>query len=249
MSQTGKTCAGERIRSYVCSSVKSTGGTFRPVSAAVGLLLLLSAGAALAQSEAPRSARPAMVRQVQRAEVVYRIDNPVQLEETIVRVEIRSPEDMDRWWRFLRVTESESPGNVNIQEALQALEELGGATVLHGGVCLLSDKEESYIHSSKTLPAQTTKVSDGKAVAAVEYRELGRRLGGRFDGVDGQGRICFSYNIELNYIVDKEDKADPAFATFNAEGRAKVKDGATLVIPNFDGSSGLLIFLTPRIVK
>ena len=252
MSETRKTCRGERISDNGRSAVKSA-RLPAVLGIACAVLLVLTGFGASAQTR-PRGAvttrTPAAMRQVQRAETMYRIETPVRLEETTIKVELSSPEALNGWWQFLRETESEPPGDMIVPKALQALKELGETAVLHSGVCLLSDTEQASVHSSKRLPAQTTRMTgSGKPIAAVQYRDLGRRLSAHLEGIDTQFRICFSYDIELNYIVSEPDSASPAFASFNVEGRARVKNGAALVIPNLDGSSGLLIFLTPRVAK
>lgn len=256
MSETRKTCGMGRIGNHGLSVAKSAVAS-RPVLAALGVvcgaLFLLAAVAASAQ-ERPRPAVTATtyaLRQMQKAETIYRIEAPVRLQETTVKVELGSPEALEGWWRFLLETESGSSGeSATFPKALQALRELGETKVLHSGVCLLSHNEQASVYSSSRVPAETSRVgSGGRTVTAVEYRDLGRRLSAHLEGIDAQGRVCFSYNIELNYIVAKPDTANPAFSSFNAEGRARVRVGETLVIPNFDGSSGLLVFLTPRLVR
>lgn len=253
MRETRKSCGGEQISDCGCSAVKSAGAVFRLLAwpgIMSALLLVLTAVAASAQQRAPVARKAPALRQISRTETIYRIDVPVRLEETTIKVELSSPAALDGWWKFLRETESESPGGTIVPKALVAMRELGETAVLHSGVCLLSDREQGSIYSSKRLPAQIRNASSrGETVAAVEYRDLGRRLSANLEGIDTQGRVCFSYNIDLNYIVGEPDTASPGFASFTAEGRARVKIGEALVIPNFDGSNGLLVFLTPRLVR
>jgi len=258
MSQTRENCGGERISGNTCSLVGAAGGTSRLVLATLGVVCMAlvalatrtapAAGVA-AGAPASRGMSAAVLRQLRTGEGIYRIDNPVRLEETTVKVKLRSPDDMDWPWRFLGEIGGERPIEAVAPGVLEALKELGETTVLHGGVCLLSGREPVSVYSSKRVPVQTTRVSGGQPVSVVEYRDLGRKLTAHLEGIDAQGRLCFSYNIDLNYIEGEADSASPAFASFNAEGHAKVKDGETLVIPNFDGTNGLVVLLTPRIMK
>lgn len=253
MRETRGSCGEEQISNCGCSAAKPAGAVFRllaPSGIICALLLLVTAVAASAQQRVPVARPASALRQIGRAETIYQIDVPVRLEETTVKVELSSPEALDGWWKFLRETESEEPGGAIVPKALVAMRELGQTEVLHSGICLLSDREQGSIYSSKRLPAQIMKASSrGETVAAVEYRDLGRRLSANLEGIDAQGRVCFSYSIDLNYIVGKPDTASPGFASFTAEGRARVKIGEALVIPNFDGSNGLLVLLTPRLVR
>ena len=253
MSERRRIFGGEPISTYVSALLKSVGSASRPVLAALGVLcgtlLVLTVFAASAQERVPLVRRPATLRQFQRAETIYRIDNPVWLEETTVRVELRSAEDTG--WRL-----GLSPGRLAMElkgkglaAVLESLKEFGETTVLHAGVCALSGKEATSIYSTKRVPAATTRMSGGKTVSVVEYRDLGRKLTAHLEGKDAQERICFSYDIDLNYIEGEVGKDNPTFASFTATGHAKVPDGLPLVIQNFDGSTGLLIFLTPRIAK
>jgi hypothetical protein len=204
------------------------------------------------EAEAPPSrimTSVGLMRRLQTSEGIYRIDEPVRLEETTVKVRLRSLDDMDWQWRFLGEIGNESSGGSSVPAVLEVLKGIGETTVLHGGVCILSEGDPVSVYSSKRVPAQTTRVTGEQTASVVEYRDLGRRLMAHLEGIDGQGRICFSYSIDLNYIEGEPDRTSPAFTSFNAEGRAKIKDGETLVIPNFDGSNGLVILLTPRIMK
>jgi len=255
MIETRRIFGKERISKCRCSALKYTGAASR-LPAALGImcavLLALTAVIASAQERTPmRTATKAPVlRQLRRAETIYRMDTQIRLEETTIKVELGSLEALNGWWQFLFQMQGESPEGATVPKALEALKELGETAVLHSGVCLLSDTEQASIYSTKRIPAQTTRTgSGGTTLASVQYRDLGTKLSAHLEGMDVQRRICFSYNVDLNYMVGESDEANPAYASFNTEGRARVRNGETLVIPNFDGSTGLLIFLTPRAVK
>jgi hypothetical protein len=192
-----------------------------------------------------------MLRQLQAGESLYRIDNPIRLEETTVGVMLRSPDLIDwKQWRFLgEPAAAESANPPSAPEILQFLNGLGETSVLHGGVCVLTDGDPVSLYSGKRVP-QTAAGSGAQTPSTLQYRDLGRRLTAHLEGMDAEERICFSYSIDLNYIEGGEDTAAaPSYVSFNAEGRAKLKDGETLVIPNFDGSRGLVVLLTPHIMK
>lgn len=255
MIETGRIFWKERFSNFRCSALKYAGTASR-LPAVLGIvcavLLALTMVVASAQERTPMTAasKAPVLRQLRRAETIYRVDTQIRLEETTIKVELGSLEALNGWWQFLLQMQDESPGGATVAKALEALKELGETTVLHSGVCLLSDTEQASVYSTKRIPAQTTRTgSSGTTLASVQYRDLGTKLSAHLEGMDAQRRICFSYNVDLNYVEGESDKANPAYASFNTEGRARVRNGETLVIPNFDGSTGLLIFLTPRAVK
>ena len=269
MSERGQICKGERAMKRASSPHMAATGVSRLVAVALGILcgsLLLVTGYA-EPARAPVSMagirRTSLARQVQRAASVYEIDSPVQLEVHIVKIELSSPWDVTWQWRFPRElfsppaeeTGAESSAEMKPEGfagVLQSLQKFGVTTVLHSGVCLLTGNEATYVYSGRRVPVrQTRPTGEGETIySAVEYRDLGHKLIVNLEGLDARGRICFSYDIDVSYVDDETGGADeaPSFASFNTQARGKVKDGQTLVIQNFDRSTALLIFLTPRIV-
>jgi hypothetical protein len=260
MSQMRRNSRGQRINNHVYSSAQAGGA---PGRLAVVILAVLCMAfwtlmthstppvRAATDTPASRALRAAMLRQLQAGESLYRIDTPVRLEETTVRVMLASPDviDWNQWQFFDEPAADESSGASSVAEILQFLKGLGDTTVLHGGVCVLTNGDPVALYSGKRVP-QTTGVAGGPTPSMLEYRDLGRRLTAHLEGMDAEERICFSYSIDLNYIEGERDTAaGPSYVSFNAEGRAKLSDGETLVIPNFDGPRGLVVLLTPRIMK
>jgi len=259
MSQTRRNSKGQRNDNHVYSSARA-GAVSRLAVVTLAVLCMAIWGLmsrstptvqAATETPASRALRAAMLRQLQAGEALYRIGNPVRLEEITVRVMLRSADTID-WeqWEFIgKPAENESSDAPSVADILQFLKGLGEMTVLHGGVCVLTDGEPVSLYSGKRVP-QTSGVPEGQTPSKLEYRDLGRRLTAHLEGMDAEKRICFSYSIDLNYVESGGDNAaGPSYASFNVEGRAKLKDGETLVIPNFDGSKGLVVLLTPRIPK
>jgi len=259
MRQMHRNSRGQRINNHVNSPAQAGAAsrlavlTLAVLCMAVWALMTCGTPTVRAATDTPasRALRAAMLRQIQAGEALYRIDNPIRLEETTVRVMLGSPDVIDwKQWRFLDEPAGEESADApSVPDILQFLNGLGETTVLHGGVCVLTDGDPVSLYSGKRVP-QTAAGTGGQTPSLVEYRDLGRRLTAHLEGMDAEERICFSYSIDLNYIEGEMDTAaGPSYVSFSAEGRAKLKDGETLVIPNFDGSKGVVVLLTPRITK
>jgi hypothetical protein len=252
-------CNGELAMNRARPSVRADTGTSRPVVVAVGVLCLVLLSAAVHAAAAgtstptPRIRRPTGARQIQRAASLYRLESPVRLEVHVVKVELGAAENVAEAWRSIAQLlsddnlEAEGLGNV-----VDSLKTFGQTVLMHSGVCPMTSDEPTYVNSARTVPVLSSGPAGGGGGAqSVGYRDLSRRLIATLDGLDAQGRICFSYDIALSY-VEKEtegEEATPTFASFSAQARGKLRDGHTLVIQNLDHSTALLVFLTPHIAE
>jgi hypothetical protein len=184
------------------------------------------------------------------------------LEEHVVKVELRSADKVG--WQVKLPPEvlaspaqrpaAESSGTAKPEgfaAILQCLKFFGESTVMHNGAWIITGAAPTNVYSGKTIPVeQTAGVGDGKTTASrVERREVGRKLTVNLEGIDAEQRICFSYSIELNYVEGKLGEGNLTFSNFNAEGRIRAKDGETVVVQNIEGSTALLIFFTPHVMK
>lgn len=258
MSDKGQTCRGEPTVNRVGPSLRTFTGASVLAAVALGIMcvLLLSvtvyaAGAGLPRG-APRPRGVPVVRQAQQAASVYRLDNPVRLELHVVKVELGAAEDVAQAWRSIaQLFSANSLEAEGLANALDSLKTFGETVLLHSGVCVLTSNDATYVTSARTVPVRSSRPTGEEGrVQAVEYRDLARKLIATLEGLDAQGRICFSYDIAVSYVEDETGGSStaPTFASFNMQARGKVRDGRTLAIQNLNRSTALLVFLTPRIV-
>jgi len=264
MSDKGQTCRGESTVNRVRSSLRTFTGASVLAAVALGMMcvLLLSvtvyaAGGGLPRGRgtprgAPRPRLAPAVRQAQRAASIYTLDNPVRLELNVVKVELGAAGNVAQSWRSIaQLFSADSLEAEGLTSAVDTLKSFGETVLLHSGVCVLTSNDATYVNSARTVPVRSSRpTGEGGTVRAVEYRDLARKLIANLEGLDAQGRICFSYDIAVSYVEDETGgtSAAPTFASFNMQARGKVRDGRTLVIQNLDRSTALLVFLTPRIV-
>jgi len=225
-------------------------------------LAAVSVAARRAENAAEVDARMDTLRQLYEASNIYAFNAPVLVEEMAIAVKLPPGATGVQWAsQEPGFTVISLPGRPNavlaldirdIGALLEYLRSQGQVTVLRTCRWTALNNSASIVQGGRPTAARPVRRSSGESAPAARSRDNSIKVTLNIKGIDAASSanaddkvLDFNLMLDMRYVRDRgESTGSPSFDTLNADIRAKLVSGQTMLIEDVNDSEAVLFLLT-----